>query len=45
MAILCERIAKEQDPHKFTQFVAQLNDLLKAKQHRLEKPSKAKKPN
>jgi hypothetical protein len=36
MAILCERIAKEQDPQKFTEFVEQLNDLLKAKEHRLD---------
>jgi Mg-chelatase subunit ChlI len=42
MAILCERLAKEQDPHKFTQFIEQLNDLLKAKERRLEKALKDK---
>jgi hypothetical protein len=42
MAILCERIAKEQNPQKFTQFVEQLNALLKAKGRRLEVWRKAK---
>jgi len=41
MAILCERIAKEQDPRKFTQFVQELNALLQAIVRRLEKASKA----
>jgi hypothetical protein len=42
MAILCERIAKEQDLRKFKQFVQELNDLLQAKERRLEKASEAK---
>jgi hypothetical protein len=36
MAILCERIAKEQDRYKFTDLVEQLNDLLDLKYLRLE---------
>jgi hypothetical protein len=39
MAILCERIAKEQDPHKFIQLVHQLNDLLGAKERRIKETS------
>jgi hypothetical protein len=35
MAILCERIAKEQDPQKFTEWVQELDDLLEAKRRRL----------
>lgn len=35
MAILCERIAKEQDRDKFTALVRELNDLLEAKNRRL----------
>jgi hypothetical protein len=35
MAILCERIAKEQDPRKYTEFVKQLNNLLEAKERRI----------
>ena len=35
MAILCERIAKEQDRMKFAEFVQQLNDLLDTKDRRL----------
>ena len=35
MAILCERIAKEQDPHKFSELVDQLNKLLERKEQRL----------
>ena len=42
MAILCERIAKEQDPARFAEFVRQLNQLLDLKRHRLEKAPKAK---
>lgn len=42
MAILCERIAKEQDPYRFAEFVRQLNRLLELKWHRLEKVPKAK---
>ncbi len=41
MAILCERIAKEQDQHKFTKLVQELNDLLEAKKHRLDEGPKA----
>jgi hypothetical protein len=36
MAILCERLAKEQDPCKYTEFVEQLNSLLEAKERRLD---------
>jgi hypothetical protein len=36
MAILCERIATEKDPRKFTNFVDQLNELLEQKQFRLQ---------
>lgn len=36
MAILCERIAKEQDPDKFTRWVKELNDLLDIKRGRLQ---------
>jgi len=36
MAILCERIASEQDPGKFTKFVDELNELLACKEARLE---------
>jgi hypothetical protein len=35
MAILCERIAKEQDPGKYTEFVKQLNNLLETKERRI----------
>ena len=35
MAVLCERIATEQDPDKFTQLVDQLNELLDRKDERL----------
>jgi hypothetical protein len=35
MAILCERIAKEQNPDKFAAFVRELNDLLNAEARRL----------
>lgn len=35
MNALCERIAKEQDPKKFTELVEALNDLLDQKDHRL----------
>ena len=36
MAILFERIAKEQDLDKFKEFVKQLDDLLATKERRLE---------
>ena len=42
MAILCERIAKEQDPSLFAEFVRQLNELLELKRHRFEDAPKAK---
>jgi hypothetical protein len=45
MAILCERIAKEQDPQKFTQLVGQLNALLDKKARRLNPSTKSNKPN
>jgi hypothetical protein len=35
MAILCERIATEQDPTKFDDLVQDLNDLLEAKHGRI----------
>jgi hypothetical protein len=35
LAILCERIAKEQDRDKFKALVRELNDLLDAKDRRL----------
>lgn len=35
MAILCERIATEQDRQKFTQLVDELNELLDRKDERL----------
>jgi hypothetical protein len=45
MAILCERIAKEQDRQKFTRFVQELNQLLEAKERRFRaRPSKSDKP-
>lgn len=40
MALLCQRIATEQDRDKFTQLVRELNDLLSAKDHRLEDKEK-----
>lgn len=36
MHILCERIAKEQDPKKFSELVSRLNDLLGSKAQRLQ---------
>jgi hypothetical protein len=42
MAILCERIAKEQDPARFAEFVRQLNQLIDLKRHRLEERLKGK---
>jgi hypothetical protein len=42
MAILRERIAKEQDLARLAEFVQQLNQLLELKLHLLEKTSKAK---
>ncbi len=45
MAILCERIATEQDPQKFTRLVEELNYLLEAKERRLGiRPPKSDKP-
>jgi hypothetical protein len=35
MAILCERIAKEQDPKKFDELIRDLNDLLELKHQRI----------
>jgi hypothetical protein len=40
MAILCERIAKEQNPQKFTPLVKELNDLLAVKERRLREAQK-----
>jgi hypothetical protein len=39
MAILCERIAKEQGRNKFIELVEQLNALLEAKDRRLKDKS------
>jgi len=36
MAILCERIAKEQDRATFKKFIKELNDLLRRKEQRLK---------
>ncbi|MGP0017628.1 MAG: hypothetical protein ACLPHP_03585 [Candidatus Sulfotelmatobacter sp.] len=42
MAILCERIAKEQDRATFKKLVKELNDLLRRKAQRLQsKPEEA----
>jgi hypothetical protein len=43
MAILCERIAKEQDPKKFNNLVQQLNELLGKKRQRIQ-PEHTSKP-
>jgi hypothetical protein len=42
MAILCERIAKEQDHDKFTELVMQLDALLGTKERRLDPQEKSK---
>ena len=42
MAILCERIAKEQDHEKFTALVQELSNLLENKEHRLEAKEKSR---
>jgi hypothetical protein len=39
MAILCERIAKEQNLPRFKQLVQELNELLSRKEQRLGKSS------
>ncbi len=41
MAILCQRIAVEQDRDKFTELVDQLNELLERKVQRLATPSES----
>ena len=38
---LCKQIAIEKDPAIFTKLVAELNDLLEQKEHRLESKPKA----
>jgi hypothetical protein len=45
MAILCERIAKEQNLAKFKQFVRELNELLGRKEQRLKTDAKPRPPN
>lgn len=45
MAILCERIAKEEDHHRFAEFVKQLNNLLEAKERRPHIPQSRKPSN
>jgi hypothetical protein len=42
MAILCERIATEEDHDKYTALVKQLDDLLGDKERRLEAEKKSK---
>jgi hypothetical protein len=44
MAILCERIAKEQNLAKFKQFVRELNELLGRKEQRLKTDAKPRPP-
>jgi hypothetical protein len=36
MFALCAKIADERDPHKFTQLITQLNELLERKERRLD---------
>jgi hypothetical protein len=40
MQFLCEQIAKEEDPEKFTKLVQELNDLLEHKVKRVERPAR-----
>jgi hypothetical protein len=40
MQVLCEQIAKEEDPEKFMNLVQELNDLLEHKVKRLERPAR-----
>jgi hypothetical protein len=40
MQLLCEQIAKEEDPEEFTKLVQELNDLLEHKVQRLERPAR-----
>jgi len=40
MQFLCEQIAKEEDPEKFTRLVQELNDLLEHKVKRFERPAR-----
>jgi hypothetical protein len=44
MAILCQRIAVEQDRDKFTELVDQLNELLEHKGRRLNAPPRTQSP-
>ncbi len=37
MHILCEKIAIEKDPNKFTALVTELNELLETKQERIKR--------
>lgn len=39
MQVLCEQIATEEDPEKFTKLVQELNDLLDHKVQRLDRAS------
>lgn len=39
MKILCQQIEVEKDHEKFTKLIAELNDLLEGKAHRLEDKS------
>jgi hypothetical protein len=41
---LCERAAKEQDPEKLMQLIAQINQLLEAKERTLKSGSPATEP-
>ena len=44
MAMLCKRIATEQDPNKFTQLVDQLSELLDGRDERLRSNSNSSAP-
>jgi hypothetical protein len=41
---LCEQASKEQDPEKLHQLIKEINDLLEAKQQRLDRKSPSEKP-
>jgi hypothetical protein len=41
---LCERAAKEQDPEKLMELIAQINQLLEAKERRLKASRPATEP-
>lgn len=41
---LCERAAREQDPERLMQLIAQINQLLEAKEHKLKSSPPATDP-